>query len=65
MLPKLIRVTDQNEGSICNYTPDGFRSWVCDVFMEGYKRYVEFPTLERALEVVRNAGCSVEIDPTR
>ncbi len=58
-----IRVTDPNEGSVGTYTLDGFRSWVCEVYMEGYKRDVKFPTLQDALDTVKACGCTVEMLP--
>lgn len=58
-----IRVTDSREGSVGAYTLDGFRSWVYEVFMEGYKRDAKFPTLGDALEIVKACGCTVETLP--
>ena len=55
-----IRVMDPNEGSDATYTLDDFRSWACEVFLEGYKRDVPFPSLEEAIEVVETNGCTVE-----
>jgi hypothetical protein len=66
---KLYRVTDPNdndgEGSTGLYAKDGFRSWVHEVFLEGYKRDVKIPSLPAAIEIVEGAGCAVEVIKAR
>lgn len=61
---RAFRVTDPNdnegEGSIATYYPTGFRSWVHEVFLEGYKCDIPLPSLADAIEIVEGAGCSVK-----
>lgn len=62
--PKLIRVTDPNDGdSVGVYDLDAFRGWVHEVHLEGYKRNVRVPSFKKAVEIVEHAGCLVEFDP--
>lgn len=62
-----IRVFDPNDsdavglGSMGVYNEEGFRAWVQEVHLEGYKRDVLFPTLEEALDIVIASGCTVMV----
>ena len=40
---------------------EDFRGWVHEVFLEGYKRDVSFPTLNEAIEIVENHGYTVSV----
>lgn len=63
---KLVHVQDPNDGdkgSVGVYEPDDFRAWVHEVFLEGYKRKVRFPSLSKAVEIVEAAGCKVDLNP--
>ena len=63
-LPKLIRVTDPNaDGSVGVYDPDAFQAWVHEVHLEGHKRDVAVPSFKKAIKIVKEAGCTVELDP--
>ena len=48
------------------YTENSFIRWVDEVFLEGYKKgeNAPFPSPEEALNVVREAGYTVEVEPT-
>jgi len=62
-LPTLVSVTDPEEGSFGVYDPDAFRAWVHEVHLEGYKRDVAVPSFDKAVKIVKGAGCTVELDP--
>ena len=69
---KIYRVigTPQAEDPVASlpweYTENSFIRWVDEVFLEGYKKGEDapFPSPEEALNGVREAGYTVEFEPT-